>query len=344
MKKQIKRIIISNTGKIRDTILSIPSFFMAKKMYPDAEIIVLANKSNYEIARNLPYINRVLIIDDYKKSEIEDKIAYFNADVFIALYTDSFVKKLAKASKAKIKIGPITSISSFFTYRHGVFQKRENALKNEAEYNLDLIKKLNKKLFKDNYELNTKLYLSNSSKIAADTFFKESKIIGNTLIVNPFTGGSNKNLTDEQYITLLKKFKKKNRDVKIIILCDINQEERAYKFIEEIKQDGVYIFPNGGDLLNIAAIINMGDLYLGPITGPTQMAGALKKDVIAIYPEKLSCSKVRWGLLNNDKVVYIIPDENNRNENYKKKNFNSYDEETENIILTELGKHFRFNV
>jgi ADP-heptose:LPS heptosyltransferase len=151
-------------------------------------------------------------------------------------------------------------------------------------------------------------------------------------------------LTDEQYIQLLKKFKMKNRDVKIIILCDIHQEERATKFIDEIEQDGVYIFPNGGDLLNIAAIINRGDLYLGPITGPTQMAGALKKEAIAIYPGKPSCGKVRWGLLNDDRVVYIIPDENNRNENYKKKHFNSYGDEIENIILTELGKYFRFNV
>ena len=36
-----KRIIIARTDKIGDLILSIPSFFMIRKMYPDAEITLL---------------------------------------------------------------------------------------------------------------------------------------------------------------------------------------------------------------------------------------------------------------------------------------------------------------
>ena len=40
------KIIISRTDKIGDLILSIPSFFMAKKMYPEAEIILLVRNYN----------------------------------------------------------------------------------------------------------------------------------------------------------------------------------------------------------------------------------------------------------------------------------------------------------
>ena len=35
---EIKRILVSRTDKIGDLILSIPSFFMLKKMYPSAAV------------------------------------------------------------------------------------------------------------------------------------------------------------------------------------------------------------------------------------------------------------------------------------------------------------------
>ena len=105
---EIKKIIVSRTDKIGDLILSIPSFYMIKKMYPEAEVIVIVRKYNYEIVKNLPYVDRIIRIDDFTHSEILDKIKYFKGDAFIALYNDSFVADLAKASKAKLRIGPLS--------------------------------------------------------------------------------------------------------------------------------------------------------------------------------------------------------------------------------------------
>ena len=73
----IKRIIVSRTDKIGDLILSIPSFFMIKKMYPNAELVVLVRKYNYEIVKNLPYIDRILKIDEYSQSELIEKNSIF---------------------------------------------------------------------------------------------------------------------------------------------------------------------------------------------------------------------------------------------------------------------------
>ena len=158
-----KKIIIARTDKIGDLILSIPSFFMVRKMYPDAEITLLVRSYNYDIVKNLPYINRVVQIDNYRQKELLEKIRYFNADIFIALYVDKFVMELAKASKAKIKIGPLSKLKSFFTFNKGVLQKRSKSIKHEAEYNLDLIKKLNKKKYDDELEINTNIFLDKNN-------------------------------------------------------------------------------------------------------------------------------------------------------------------------------------
>lgn len=334
----IKRIIVSRTDKIGDLILSIPSFFMIKKMYPNAELVVLVRKYNYEIVKNLPYIDRIMKIDEYSQSELIEKIAYFKADVFIALYNDSFVAKIARASRAKIKIGPISKLSSIFTYNKGVWQKRSKSIKNEGKYNLDLVKKLDKELYQKVYELNTKMNYEEKHRNAAELFFKMNDIKGQALVVNPFIGGSAKNIKDEEYASLIMNFKRRNPEITVIITCHISEEERGEKLVKDSLEKGVYLYANGGELLNIAAIIDRADVYLGASTGPTHIAGALKKRIVAIYPAKKTQSLTRWGILGNDKVFYLIPDQNNPSEDYNNPYFDKYDKNMELELILALER------
>lgn len=327
-----KKIIIARTDKIGDLILSIPSFFMLRKMYPDAEITLLVRDYNYNIVKNLPYINRVVQIDRYRRKELLEKIKYFNADVFIALYVDNFVMKLAKASKAKVKIGPLSKLKSFFTFNRGILQKRSKSIKHEAEYNLDLIKKLDKKLFENKFEINTQIFLDKSNLEAAERFFKDNCIGDKVLVVNPFMGGSAKNISDKQYADILREVIGRVEEVDIIVTAHISDEERGLKLLEEIGKDKVYLFANGGELLNIGAIIDRAKVYFGGSTGPTHIAGSLQKSIVALYPKKATQSLVRWGVFGNEDVTYIIPDENTK-ENYKHKEFDSYNEDVKEKIV-----------
>ncbi len=339
MDHTFKRIIISRTDKIGDLILSIPSFFMVKKMFPESEIILLVRSYNYNIVKNLPYISRVVQIDDYRQKELLEKISYFKADVFIALYVDKFVMQLAKASKAKIKIGPLSKLKSFFTFNKGVFQKRSKSIKHEAEYNLDLIKKLDKKRFEEVFEVNTEIFLDKSNIDAADKYFRDNNIGSKVLVVNPFMGGSAKNITDLQYAEILKKVKKIVKDVDIIITAHISDEERGLNLLKEAEEERVHLYANGGELLNIGAIIDKAKVYFGGSTGPTHIAASLQKSIVALYPNKPTQSPIRWGVFNDEDVTYIIPDKDSKKkENYKHKNFDNYDEKIEEEIVDEIVK------
>lgn len=335
---KIKKIIISRTDKIGDLILSIPSFFMIRKMYPEAEIIVLVREYNYEIVKNLPYINKIVKIDKFQKKELLEKISYFKADLFVALYVDDFVMELAKKSKAKIRIGPLSKIKSFFTFNRGVIQKRSKSIKNEAEYNLDLIKKIDKKRYEEVFEINTQLYYDKKNKTIANNFFKKNNIKEKVLVINPFMGGSAKNIRDEDYADIIKAVIEKDNEIDVIITTHISDEERGLKLINKIDKKRVFLFANGGNLLNIAAVIDRAKVYFGGSTGPTHIAGALKKSIVAIYPNKASQSYTRWGVFGNNDVTYIVPDKNNNQENYKHKFFDSYNENIKNRIVDEIVK------
>jgi ADP-heptose:LPS heptosyltransferase len=327
----INRIIISRTDKIGDLVLSIPSFHMLRKMYPMAKICIIVRSYNYEIVKNLPYIDDIIKVDKFSsEKKLTERIREFNADVFIALFTNSFVAKLARASRAKWKIGPYSKFSSFFTFNKGVRQSRSESIKNEAEYNLDLIRKLNPKLFDDNFEINTKLYYSEKNKAIADNFFSANKLTGKVLILNPFTGGSTKSITDEQYHELILDINK-NLDLNIILTCHESEKNRADRIAQNI--NNIYVFANKGDLLNTAAVIDKGDVYFGCSTGPTHIAGSLQKKIVAIYPIKKTCSATRWGVFGNSSVEYIIPEGNTEEKDYSYKFFNSYNEaDKKNII------------
>jgi len=334
----IKRIIVSRTDKIGDLVLSIPSFYMLRKMYPEVEIVVLVRKYNYEIVENLPYIDRVLKIDDYRQKELLEKIKHFKADVFIALYNDSYVAQLAKASKAKWRIGPLSKVNSFLTYNKGVWQKRSKSVKNEADYNLDLIKKLDPNLFEENYEINNEIYFGSEHRKAVEIFRKDNSIDGKTLVVNPFMGGSAKNITDEQYAELLKKVKSKKPELNIVVSCHISEEDRGQKLVDAVDDKKVYLFANGGDLLNLAALIEKADVYLGGSTGPTHIAGSLKRKIVALYPNKKTQHPVRWGVYGWDDVEYVIPDKDNQKEDYSHKDFDSYTEDHCNELVELIVK------
>lgn len=332
------RILVARTDKIGDLVLSIPSFYMIRKMYPEAEITVLVRTYNYEIVKNLPYIDRVVKIDDYRKEELLEKIDYFKADVFIALYNDKFVSQLAKASRAKLRIGPYSKLYSFLTFNRGLWQKRSKSIKNEAEYNLDLVRKINPKLFDEIYEVNTEIYLEEENRKVASLFFREKGIRGKSLIINPFMGGSAKNIRDEEYASLIRKVLEKLPDLDVVILCHISEHERGEKLAEMTGSSRVHLFANGGSLLNIAAVIEKGTLYFGGSTGPTHIAGALKKEIVAIYPRLKTQSPKRWGVFGNENAEYIVIDENNPREDYSHKNFDSYNGEIEDRIVSAIVK------
>jgi ADP-heptose:LPS heptosyltransferase len=213
---EIRNIIVSRTDKIGDLVLSIPSFYMIKKMYPNSKLTVLVRNYNYDVVKNLSYIDEVIKIDDYDEESLENKIKDINADIFVALYSDKRVAKLARVSKAKWRVGPFSKIESFFSYNKGLWQKRSKSIKNEAEYNLDLVRSIDSKLYEEKLDINTKIiYDKGHEKMAQD--WLQLNNIDKFILIHPFSGGSAKNITDNQYSQLIERILKEKSEYKIII-------------------------------------------------------------------------------------------------------------------------------
>lgn len=324
--KEPKSIIISRTDKIGDLVLSVPAISTVKKMYPNAKLYVLVRKYNMEIVKGFTFIDGVLAIDDYSKNELYKKIKQIHADIFIALYSDNQVLKLALKSGAKYRVGPLSKPLSFFVYNYGVKQKRSESLKNEAEYNLDLVKRLNEELFNKQKITIDKLQYGRTNHNKALDFLNDNNIY-NYVLIHPFSGGSTKNFTVDEYIKVIKGLNKENKNLQIVITSSMDDKNEAERIAKEC--ENIFVF-SATSILELAAVIDKCKVYVGASTGPSHIAGNLCKSAVCIYPNYKVLSPVRWGLYGNEeRTTYIIPDKEKAEQNYKDRVFDNI---TDNII------------
>jgi len=302
------RILISRTDKIGDLVLSIPSFNAVSKMYPTAEIFCLVRKYNADIVKNLPYISDVIIKDEYSEEALINLVKDLKIDIFVALYSDSEIAKLAKNSGAKKRIGPYSKLNSFFAYNEGVRQKRSESIKNEAEYNLDLIRSIEPNRFsKIKNDIDYSMYVDEKYKNQIDQWLRQ-RGIQKYIVVHPLSGGSAKNLTLNQYANLIHQLSQIYHEYAIVVSGSVAEGEVVYDMVGRINRDNVFAWISSESIQYLSALIDRSELFIGSSTGPTHIAGSLGKKVVGIYPKIQVQSKVRWGVYGNRKVIYIEPE------------------------------------
>ncbi len=330
--RKVKNIIISRTDKIGDLVLSVPAISTVKKMYPEAKLYVLVRKYNMEVVKGFTFI------DDYSKKELYKKIKQIKADIFIALYSDNTVLKLAWKSGAKYRVGPLSKPLSFFVYNYGIKQKRSESIKNEAEYNLDLVKHLDEELFNKQKITIDKLQYGRTNHNKALSFLNEHNIY-NYVLIHPFSGGSTKNFTVDEYIKVIKGLNYANPNLQIVITSSMDDKAEAERIAKECSNVFVY---SASSILEIAAVIDKCKVYVGAGTGPSHIAGNLCKMAVCIYPKYKVLSPSRWGLYGNEeRTTYIIPDNEKAEKDYKDRTFDNIDDniinETVNAVLDKLN-------
>lgn len=175
---------------------------------------------------------------------------------------------------------------------------------------MDLIRKLDRKKFEEISKVDSKIYYSEKNKKNIQSFFAEQKINKNykTIVIHPFSGKSSKNLKIEQYQKITQLILSQRHNYNIIISCNYSEEKECLKFKKEIHSEHLYLFVNKGSILDLAALIDTSDLFIGGSTGPTHIAGSLQKRIIAFYSKIKTQSPIRWGVFNNPNVLYIQPD------------------------------------
>ncbi len=300
MKKQL-RILIVRHDRIGDVVLSTPLPREIKRVYPNSYVAVMVRNYTKDIYLNNSNVDEIIIYDETKKGlknffkEVKELKKYKFTHALMLLPDERINYLLFFAGISK-RIGVGHKLYQFITFTKFVDRKKYNPLRHEADYSLDLIRKIGvePKL------IEPEIILSEEEKLKAlelkKTLANENqKLIG----VNSTSGNSAPNLSLEEYKKLIIKLSSELRFK--VVVTDINPDV-------SIKNLPNVVYPMSS-LRNGILIFSILDLLISSSTGPMHICAALKVKTLSLFCPLTACSPKLWGPLGNESKI-LLPYDN----------------------------------
>ena len=299
-----KRILIVRQDRIGDVVLSTPISKAIKKQWPGCFLAVLVRNYTKPIYLNNPYVDEIIVSEDIdwkgiggflKKIKFIRKFKFTHA---IMLLPSERINYLLFFAGIKIRVGVGYKFFQFITFVKGVSRHKYIPLKHEADYCMDLARKIGV----ESNDINTEIFLTDKEKeevkIIRHKLSDKNKIV---IGIHSTNGNSAPNLNEDDYLQLIKMLQQTNC-FKIVITD--NSIPIKLQNIEDVE------YPNiESDLrktiLNISAL----DCLISSSTGPMHIAAALKVKTISLFCPLTACSPQLWGPSGNVNKI-ILPEEN----------------------------------
>ncbi len=325
MNFNLNKALVIRTDRLGDCILSTPVFSAIKAVNKNAVIDVLTTPYTAPVFSGNPNINEVITDDpsgygmfSSKFFELVKNISGRKYDVCFILHLTARAALTAFLAGIPARVSPASKIYQFLsTCRVG--QKRSLCKANEAEYNLDLIRRPLEAGFENppselyldkESESFAKNYLNEMILRQRDTSYESFKKSGRKLImIHPGSGGSALNMSRALYAELMEKLYCKGFE--IFLSTGPAEEELKEDFLSSLSFTPLYykseVFNSGGVLKNSFAMIASADAVIAPSTGILHAAVALRKPVVALFCPIFVCTPVRWGPYKPVGAEVIMP-------------------------------------
>ena len=303
MKKQLK-LLICRIDRIGDVVLSTPIPREVKKQFPDSFIAVLVRGYTKDVYLNSPYVDEIII---YDKETYNSKSGFWSLVKEIKkhhfthafmLLPDKRLNMILFFSAIKNRFGVGHKLYQFLTFTKYVDRKKYIPLRHEADYCLDMARRIGVTVSSTNPEI----VLTEDEKKFVENL-RVKLLAGRKYIVgiNITSGNSAPNLLPSEYKKITEVLTE-NNDLKVII-TDNNPPA------ELLSIDGVE-YPNLNkplreSILTIASL----DLMISASTGPMHIAAALKVKTLSLFCPLTACSPELWGPLGNNSKI-ILPEDN----------------------------------
>ena len=275
-------LLITRHDKIGDFVVTLPLFKAIKEQYPETKLTALVSKINFEFAKEIEFIDDVILFDKNDLVKTQKEIQSKKFDASISAYIDVALGKILFKSRIKKRVAPATKIAQIF-FNKRVKQRRSNVEKTEWQYNLDLAKKLF-----PNIKLDFARPLFNLD------LKKEKRVIFHA----GFGGSSDGNLTLDDYINLAKSIKDSQYEIVFTFGPD---DEKSKEYIIKNVDFEVTIYDSKGSLFDFTRYIASSYLFISTSTGPMHLAGATNTKTLSFFGDSLFASAKRWGTISDEK-------------------------------------------
>jgi ADP-heptose:LPS heptosyltransferase len=281
-------ILITRHDKIGDFITALPMCKVLKEQ-TNHKIVMLVSKVNEEVAKNLDFIDDVIVYEK-NRTELLKKIKSYRFDISISAYIDFDLGVTLFLAKIPIRVAPKTKIAQIF-FNKTLKQRRSLVKKTEWQYNLDLLK-----VFDENLNLSFTPPLLKLSQKAQKPF----------VIFHPGSGGSSDgNLKIEDYINLAKSI---NNKIETVFTFGPDDQELK-QIVKNVSDPNIKIRDNFNSLWDFTKFIATSRLFVSTSTGPMHLAGLTNTPTLSFFGENLFASSKRWATVSEKEIQnnYEVP-------------------------------------
>ena len=294
-----KRILIVRPDRIGDVVLSTPLPREIKKSFPGSFVALLVRKYTRDIYLNNPFVDEILLIDEAGGSFLAKvrEIRKFKFTHSLTLLPTERLNYILFLAGIPYRVGVGHKLYQFLTFTRYVDRKKYIPLRHEADYCMDLARKIGVKA----ENLDTEIFLTDEEKqkvsIKRNVLLKGKKIL---IGIHSTSGNSSANWKPSEYLNLIELL---GKDQEISIAVTDNKVPGELGGMVNVS------YPNAGlslreSLINFAAL----DLLVSASTGPMHLAAALKVKTISIFCPMTACSPKLWGPIGNKSKI-ILPEE-----------------------------------
>ena len=313
-------ILVVRADRIGDVVLSTPVFEAIRNHYPKAKITVLVRELVAPLLRGLSSVDEVLIY------EPEGKHAGFSG--FFELMREFRKRKIQLAiclqSQPRIaaalfgvgvphRVGPLSKLHSFIFYNRGVRQRRSQVEMHEADYNLQLLRRLGIRSGTRNFP--TRVHLDPEACETASQWMNRLRQFpgasGRVVAVHPGMGGSALNWPEDSYLELIQALLDAGHGV--VLTGGGLEAPLLERFREKLPAHpglGFWGGKDSGPVSRLAGLFAQVDLVVAPSTGPLHVAVAVGRSVVTFYPPIRVQSAVRWGpyVSDENQASVLVPE------------------------------------
>jgi ADP-heptose:LPS heptosyltransferase len=307
--------------RIGDVILSTPVLEMLRRHYPRSHVTVLVRAAVAPLLSGLAAVDEVAIFEPEGRHRglngLFTLIEEFRAAdyrIAVALHSHWKIAAALYAARVPYRVGPRSKPHSYLFYNRGVRQRRSQVEMHEADYNLQLLRRLG--IRAATRTVAPKVHLSDEARAGAREWLRArgfDPAAGAPLVaVHSGMAGSALNWPEAHYADLIRAL---TRDG-VKVLATFGPSEGALRArMEQALGDvaGEVIFhggPESGPIDQLAGVLSWTHLVIAPSTGPLHLAVALGKRVVTFYPPIRVQSAIRWGpyVPSEERASILVPE------------------------------------
>ena len=299
------RILVTRTDRLGDVMLATPVLRELRQAYPFAQISFLVQKQWMPV---LQYGEAISLIAYDPKESIEnlaERLRKENFQRVIVLRDEKLVTRAVKKAKIPERVGPYSSLRSFFNFNRGKFQKRSACKMHEAEYNLDLLSR--RRPARDASELPKAWVETNASaKIAAENFLKSEGLAEKSFfVIHPGSSGSARYVKQKELHALARALI--TRGDAVCISGGPEESALLDEFSAAVPEVKILGKEKAIGLDGMAEVYRKASAVIAHGTGPLHLAAAVGTPTLAIFSPIFVLSEKRWGPLTNARSVWTPP-------------------------------------